>query len=238
MATVNGDRYMVPTVMHRPGKERLQIRSYHSSDYVECREIFSEGMQQLINLVTHLVFSQLLRYIAMVTIFAVVASLKWSAWIFIISVFVSLILLALTYVLIYVECWKFINYCLKTDLLDIDKTYMSNNGCHMWVAEWNGKIVGMVGLVQNENHKPGTAELQRMSVSKTCRKMGVASKLLDELLKYAREQRLEKIVLKTTNAQGPAIRLYKKYGFKLVAVLPIQLKILKDLAYMSFDLQL
>ena len=37
----------------------------------------------------------------------------------------------------------------------------------MWVAEWNGKTVGMVGLIQNEDHKPGIAELQRMSVSKT-----------------------------------------------------------------------
>ena len=66
----------------------------------------------------------------------------------------------------------------------------------MWVAEWNGQIVGMVGLIQNEDHKPGIAELQRMSVSKTCRKMGVASKLLEELLKHSRQQGLEKIVWK------------------------------------------
>ena len=100
----------------------------------------------------------------MVTIFAVMASLKWSIWPLVACLFLSLILL----LRVLPSNMEDINYCLKTDLLDVEKTYMSNKGCHMWVAEWNGQIVGMVGLIQNEDHKPGIAELQRMSVSKTC----------------------------------------------------------------------
>ena len=217
----------------------LQIRSYHSPDYEECREIFSQGMQQLISITTCLIFSNLFWYITMVTIFAVMASFKWSILPLVACLFLSLILWALLFVVIYLQIWKIINYCLKTDLLDIEKTYMSNKGCHMWVAEWNGKIVGMVGLIQNEDHKPGIAELQRMSVSKTCRKMGVASKLLEELLKHSRQQGLEKIVLKTSNAQGPAVRLYRKFGFKLIEQKPIITNfIFKDMVIMSFELEL
>lgn len=217
----------------------LKIRSYHSSDYEECREIFSQGMQQLISIIAGGIFLDLLWYVAMVTIFALVASLKWSIWIFFASLFICLVLWALLYIFIYLQCWEFINHCLKTDLMNIEKTYMANKGCHMWVAEWNGKIVGMVGLVQNENHKTGTAELQRMSVSKTCRKMGVASKLLEELLKHSREEGLEKIVLSTSSAQRPAIRLYRKFGFKLIEGKPyIPNFIFKDLVKMSFELEL
>lgn len=238
MFTVNDGKGVVPAIVHRPGMEGVEIRSYRSSDYVECREIFTEGMEQLINLVSHVVFPKFLWYIAVVTVFAIAASIKWSIWIFILCVFISIILLALLYVNVYIECWKFINDCLKTDLLDIDKLYMSNKGSHMWVAQWNGKVVGMVGLIHNESHKPGVAELQRMSVSTTCRKMGIARKLLDQVIKHARDERLEKIILTTTSAQGPAIGLYKKYGFKLMEVFPYPQKILKDLEYWSFDLQL
>lgn len=238
MFTVNDGKGVVPAIVHRPGMEGVEIRSYRSSDYVECREIFTEGMEQLINLVSHVVFPKFLWYIAVVTVFAIAASIKWSIWIFILCVFISIILLALLYVNVYIECWKFINDCLKTDLLDIDKSYMSNKGSHMWVAQWNGKVVGMVGLIHNESHKPGVAELQRMSVSTTCRNMGIARKLLDQVIKHARDERLEKIVLTTTSAQGPAIGLYKKYGFKCMEVFPYPQKILKDLEYWSFDLQL
>ena len=196
-------------------------------------------MQQLISITTCLIFSNLFWSITMVTIFAVMASFKWSILPLVACLFLSLILWALLYVVIYLQIWKIINYCLKTDLLDIGKTYMSNKGCHIWVAEWNGKIVGMVGLIQNEDHKPGIAELQRMSVSKNCRKMGVASKLLEELLKHSRQQGFEKNVLKTSNAQGPAVRLYRKFGFKLIEGKPfIPNFIFKSLIIMSFELEL
>lgn len=146
----------------------MKNRSYHSADYEECREIFSQGMQQLTWDITHFIFSNLLWYTAMVTIYAVMASLKWFFWILFTSLLLCLVLWFLLYFLVYLKCRKFINHCLKTDLMDIDKIYMANKGCHMWVAEWNGKVVGMVGLVQNENHKAGTSELQRMYVSRTC----------------------------------------------------------------------
>lgn len=219
------------------GRE-VKIRSYQSSDYEDCREIFTQGMEQLIRLVSRVVLPRYCWILAVFGVFVILAAFTWTLWMFAYYIFVCVVVLALLYVDVYIECWRFINSCLATDLKDIDKTYMSGDGCHMWVAEWDGKVVGMVGLLHNENHKPGVAELQRMSVSPLCRRMGIARKLLDELLHHAKDQRLEKLTLTTTSAQTPAIRLYKKYGFKLMAVFPYPQRILADLQYSCFDLSL
>ena len=218
--------------------QEVKIRSYQSLDQRDCQKLFTQGMEQLISLVARVVFPRYCWILAALSVFAILAAIKWNLWIFAVYIFACVAILALLYVDIYFECWKFINSCLASDLKDIDKTYMSTDECHMWVAEWGGNVVGMVGLVHNESHKPGVAELQRMSVSPVCRRMGIARKLLDELLQHAKKQGFEKIVLTTTSAQTPAIRLYKKYGFKLMAVFPYPQRILADLEYTCFDFQL
>ncbi|KAL9961730.1 hypothetical protein ACROYT_G030732 [Oculina patagonica] len=218
--------------------KEVKIRSYHSSDYQDCREIFTQGMEQLISLVTHVVFPRYCWLLAVLSVFVFLAAFKYNLWIAPLYIFACVVLLSLLYVDVYLECWKYINSCLEMDLKNIKKSYMSSDGTHMWVAECNGKVVGMVGLIHNKSHKPGVAELQRMSVSPVCRRMGIARKLLDALLNHARDQHYEKIVLTTTSAQTPAIRLYKKYGFKLMTVFPYPQKILADLQYTCFDLRL
>ena len=215
----------------------VKIRSYESSDYEDCREIFTQGMEQLISLVTRVVFPRYCWILAALSVFVFLAAFKYNLWIVPLFMFACVVFLSLLYVDVYLECWKFINICLATDLMNIEKSYMSNEGSHMWVAEWNGKVVGMVGLIHNDSHKPGVAELQRMSVSPGCRRMGIARKLLDELLKHAKDQQFEKVELTTTSAQIPAIRLYKKYGFKLKTDFPYHLRVLADLQYSCFELQ-
>ena len=218
----------------------VYIRAFKNTDLQDCREIFTRGMEQLISLVARVILPKYFQRLAVFSGFVlpIAAMLHWSVTTILLYVFTCFVLFALLYVLIYVECWKFINSCLETDLENIEKSYMSSDGSHMWVAEWNGKVVGMVGLIHNDSHKPGVAELQRMSVSPVCRRMGIARKLIDELLKHAKDQQLEKLELTTTSAQTPAIRLYKKYGFKLMAVFPYPQKILADLQYTCFDLRL
>ena len=218
----------------------VRIRAYNSADLHDCQEIFSEGMKQLINLVARVIFPQYLRSFAALSVFVliVLAALQYTMTIFLLHIFTCFVMLAFLYIHVYIECWKFINSCLETDLKNIEKSYMSSDGSYMWVAEWNGKVVGMVGLIHNESHTPGVAELQRMSVSPVCRRMGIARKLLDALLKHAKDQQYKKIVLTTTSAQIPAIRLYKKYGFKLIEVFPYPQRILADLQHNHFELLL
>ncbi|PFX22708.1 probable N-acetyltransferase CML1 [Stylophora pistillata] len=218
----------------------VQVRAYRTKDLQNCRDIFTQGMVQLISLVLRVVFPRYIWLSSASSLFVLVLVVlfQWTSTAFYLYILTCAIALSMLYIHVYIECWKFINSCLATDLRDIEKTYMTNDGCHMWVAEWSGKVVGMVGLVHNESHKPGVAELQRMSVSPACRRMGIARKLLDELLNYAKDKRLERLVLTTTNAQTPAIRLYKKYGFKLVAVFLHPYKTLSDLQYQCFELHL
>ena len=217
----------------------VYIRAYKNTDLKDCRDIFTQGMEQLISLIARVILPKHFQRLAAFSAFVlpVAALLQWSVTMILLYVLTCVVLFALLYVLIYVECWKFINSCLETDLENIEKSYMSRDGSHMWVAVWNGKVVGMVGLICNECHKPRVAELQRMSVSPGCRRMGIARKLLDELLKHAKDQRFEKVELTTTSAQTPAIRLYKKYGFKLKTVFPYHLRVLADLQYSCFELQ-
>ena len=216
----------------------VKIRSYQSSDYDGCRKVFTEGMEQLISLVARVVLPKYSWILAALGVLVSLAAFMWTFWILAFYTFFCVFMMAFLYVNIYIECWKFINSCLATDLKDIEKTYMSGNGSHMWVAEWEGKVVGMVGLVNNCSHKPRVAGLQRMSVSTVCRRMGIAKKLLDELCQHAKDQRFGKLVLTTTSAQIPAVRLYKKWGFNLIAVFPYPRMILGDLQYLCFGLEL
>ena len=111
---------------------------------------------------------------------------------------------------------QYLNYTLKYDLKDIEKSYLSDDGCHMWVAEWRGKVVGMVGLIHNKSHELGVFELQRMYVVPHCRGMGIGKKMLMEVINHAKKHRIKMIVLTTSTTQVVAIQLYMKYGFKLV----------------------
>lgn len=218
----------------------ILIRPFQPGDQQQCVELFTMGMEQLIGLVTQVVFPRYLRYALMLVVIAILPSVTLSSWILPGVLLVCLIALAALYVDVYMECWKFINHCLNTDLRDIQKSYMMSTGSQMVVAEFEGKVVGMVGLIHLENHARGSreVELQRMSVSTELRGLGIARKLLDNVCHFAKEANYEKIVLSTTSAQKPAIRLYKRYGFTLNNVFPYPQGILADLEYFSFDLPL
>lgn len=57
-------------------------------------------------------------------------------------------------------------------------------------------------------------------VKKTARHQGIGQKLLDELIKLARETNLEKINLEVNEINEPAIKLYEKNGFEIIGKRP------------------
>jgi len=72
--------------------------------------------------------------------------------------------------------------------------------------------VGMVrGVIDKDNH--GHAHLISMWVAPEARKMGIAKKLIEELMSWARGNGLSQLLLEVAENNSPAIALYKKLGF-------------------------
>ena len=62
------------------------------------------------------------------------------------------------------------------------------------------------------------AELQRIAVSGKYRKQGIASKLIDYLLKICASKNIEYIFLEVRESNSPARGLYEKYNFEMTGV--------------------
>jgi GNAT superfamily N-acetyltransferase len=60
-------------------------------------------------------------------------------------------------------------------------------------------------------------EVKRMFTLPECRGKGVATKVLDELEKWATELGYKKCILETGKRQPEAIALYKKNGYKRIS---------------------
>jgi len=212
---VSSDAKQLGTTCCNEVKDRLTIRSFHRSDQKQCVQIFVDGFQDFVKDLAVVTLKKLSRYIGLAAVFTLLAALLWSTWIFVVFVFIILILFTVFYIYLHVASYKIINYCKKTDMRDIKKGYMSDEGNHMWVAELCGEVVGMVGLRHHEKHEPGVFQLQRMYVVPCYQRMGIGKRLLTEVITHAKKHRMKMIILTTSNCQIPAIQLYMKCGFKV-----------------------
>jgi RimJ/RimL family protein N-acetyltransferase len=117
-------------------------------------------------------------------------------------------------------------------------TAFNRDGFTMLCAEFDGKLVGMMGSgwSQRVNTKH-IATIYSVYVTKSMRGNGVGSLLLEALLKdLATLPLIEKVNLTVTIDQESAIALYEKFGFKQVGIAKKELKIdgqYYDIAYME-----
>jgi len=86
-----------------------------------------------------------------------------------------------------------------------------------WIAELNGVPVGSVCLVRADKK---TAKLRLMFLEPWARGKGIAQKLLDESIAFARKCGYVKIMLWTQSELTAARKLYAKAGFNLIATKP------------------
>jgi putative acetyltransferase len=66
-------------------------------------------------------------------------------------------------------------------------------------------------------HPNNTVEIKRMYVATDARRLGIASKVLEELEQWAKELGITKCILETGKKQPEAIELYKKCGYNITA---------------------
>ena len=84
----------------------------------------------------------------------------------------------------------------------------------------SGKVVGCIAYKQVNLD---TVELGRSSVDKEFRRLGIGQKLLQTVLKTAKENGYEMVLVSTSIAQLHAQKLYEKMNFEFVCSKPSQL---------------
>ena len=87
---------------------------------------------------------------------------------------------------------------------------------HFFIAAFNdsGRVLGYVGMmyVLDEGY------ISNVAVSPECRRLGIADKLIESLIKRANEKNLSFVTLEVRESNLPAIELYRKNGFSDVGL--------------------
>lgn len=109
---------------------------------------------------------------------------------------------------------SYIRDSLNDDLADISANYLDSAGSCFWVAEVDGEIKGMVGIQRRSDEE---AELRRMSVASDARGQGIGRQLLETVEDFCRKWGYARIRLTTHMMLKPAIALYRKNGYCMVA---------------------
>ena len=97
----------------------------------------------------------------------------------------------------------------KTDdeLLRLPASY---DGGRFWVADRGGEILGTAGVFPVA---PGTFELRKMYLRPATRGLGIGKRLLDEAIRWTRENGGKRMVLDTVHEMTRAIAFYEANGF-------------------------
>jgi len=95
----------------------------------------------------------------------------------------------------------------------LDATSLKDPAIIFWSVWCSGDLAGCGALKELSNTH---GEVKSMRTSKAFRRLGVAEMILKHILNEAKSRSYQRVSLETgTNeAFAPAIKLYKKYGFK------------------------
>jgi DNA-binding MarR family transcriptional regulator/GNAT superfamily N-acetyltransferase len=83
-----------------------------------------------------------------------------------------------------------------------------------WIAEVDGALAGSVFCVPED---ATTARLRMLLVERWARGLGIGTRLVDEVLRFARRAGYQRIVLSTFDVLVSARRIYQAAGFTLVS---------------------
>lgn len=109
--------------------------------------------------------------------------------------------------------------CLLTDFdnfwsYHILKQELENGKSKYFVAKQENEIVGFAGILLIIDQ----VNIMNIVVKKDKRNFGIGSSLLEEIIRYSKIHNATSITLEVNEKNIPAIKLYKKYGFKQVGL--------------------
>jgi ribosomal protein S18 acetylase RimI-like enzyme len=96
------------------------------------------------------------------------------------------------------------------EMLSNPKKYIIDKGGYIFFAEVNNEIAGTFALIKMEE---GVFELSKMAVDEKFQGQKIGNKLMEFGIKKAQGLGAKKLILFSNTMLGPAIHLYKKYGF-------------------------
>uniref|UniRef100_UPI0037E80311 N-acetylaspartate synthetase-like n=1 Tax=Semicossyphus pulcher TaxID=241346 RepID=UPI0037E80311 len=197
------------------GHQTIVVRKFEPADQPEIQRIFSEGVMEMVpdtafrSLRHHP--ESILFYTAM-TIICFILTMCW--WM--IGLLPAVCLCGRYYYSRRVV-HAYLEHALSGDMGDIEGFYMKSSDSCLWVAELEGKVVGVVAAVSHQK-SGGAVELQRMSVDQRFRRCGVGVALGRKVLEFAVAQRCSTVVLGTTAYTRAAHQLYQRLGFRCVGI--------------------
>jgi ribosomal protein S18 acetylase RimI-like enzyme len=96
------------------------------------------------------------------------------------------------------------------EMLSNPKKYIVDNGGYIFFAEMNGAIAGTFALMKIEDD---VYELSKMAVDKKLQGQKIGNRMMEFAIKKAKGLGADKLILFSNTMLGPAIHLYRKYGF-------------------------
>ena len=95
-------------------------------------------------------------------------------------------------------------------MLGNPKHFIIDKGGYVFFAETDGIIVGTFALMKANE---GTFELGKMAVDEQFQGLKIGHKMLQFAIRKAEELSARKLILFSNTKLGPALHLYKKFGF-------------------------
>lgn len=97
------------------------------------------------------------------------------------------------------------------DIENLQDWYFADDGASgFWVAEYENQIVGMIGVRCMHDD---VAEMRRLRVAPAYRRQGVGSRLMEQAVRFCKDQGYLKVRLDVRSERTPAIALFEKLGF-------------------------
>ena len=113
------------------------------------------------------------------------------------------------------------------EVLNNAKKYIIDNGGYIFFALYNKEIAGTVALINEDEGY----ELSKMAVSPKFQGLKIGQKLMQHCIDFAKSKSWKELLLYSNTKLENAIYIYKKYGFKEVALQ-------KDSPYLRSDIKM
>lgn len=93
--------------------------------------------------------------------------------------------------------------------------YILEEGGYILFAKYDQKVVGTVALIKREEQ---VFELSKMAVTEAFQGLKIGQKLMYASIHFSAQKGISRLYLESNTKLKPAIRLYKKVGFREIPI--------------------